>query len=49
MSIYLGNVLLVYLVAQMVKNLPAMQENWVGLPGLERTPEDGNGYPLQHS
>ena len=36
------------LVAQMVKNLPAMQETgfspWVG-----KTPGEGNGNPLQHS
>ena len=40
MSIYLGKVLLIYLVAQMVKNLPAMQGTWVGLPGLQRSAED---------
>ena len=40
------------LVAQMVKNLPAMQETckrpgfdpWVG-----KIPQDGNGYPLHYS
>ena len=32
------------LVAQMVRNPPAMQENQVG-----KTPEEGNGYPLQYS
>ena len=33
------------LVAQLVKNLPAM-----GLiPGLGRSPGEGNGYPLQYS
>ena len=30
-------------VAQMVKNLPVMQETWV------RSPEEENGYPLQYS
>ena len=35
----------VTLVAQMVKNLPAMQET----PGLGRSPGEGNGNPLQYS
>ena len=34
------------LIAQLVKNLPAMQET---LPGLGRSPGEGNGYPLQYS
>ena len=29
------------LVAQMVKNLPAMQETWVEIPGLEDSLEEG--------
>ena len=34
----------------MVKNLPPMQETWVhSIPGLERSPGEGNGYPLQYS
>ena len=37
------------LVAQMVKNPPAMQETTVSIPGLGRSPEEGNGYPLQYS
>ena len=41
------------LVAQMVKNLPAMQETWVwdlgSIPGLGRSPGKGNGNPLQYS
>ena len=44
------------LVAQLVKNLPAMWETWVGnvgdlslLPGMGRSPEEGKGYPLQYS
>ena len=38
------------LVAQLVKNLPAMRETWVWLiPGLERSPGEGKGYPLQYS
>ena len=28
---------------------PAMQETWVWIPGLGRSPREGNGYPLQHS
>ena len=32
--------------AQMVKNLPAMQETWVCLiPGSGRSPGEGNGLP----
>ena len=34
------------LVAQLVKNLPAMQETWVRIPGLGRSPGEGKGYPL---
>ena len=41
------------LIAQMVKNLPAMRETWVlslGLiPGLGRSPGEGHGNPLQYS
>ena len=36
-----------FLVAQMVKNLPAMQETHV--PSLERSPGEGSGSPLQCS
>ena len=40
-------------VAQIVKTLPAMRETWVGglgwIPGLERSPEWGQGNPLQYS
>ena len=28
---------------QMVKSLPAMQETWLWIPGLERSPGEGNG------
>ena len=35
--------------AQMVKNLPAMQETWVGSLGREESPGEGNGNPLQYS
>ena len=36
-------------VAQLVKNLPAMQETWGSIPGSERSPGEGNGNPLQYS
>ena len=36
------------LVARMVKNLPAMQETGL-IPELERSPGEGNGYPIQYS
>ena len=32
------------LVAQMVKNLPAIQENWNSIPRLGRFPGERNGY-----
>ena len=37
------------LVAQMVKNPPAMWETWGLIPGLGRSPGIGNGYPLYYS
>ena len=37
------------LVAQMVKNLPAMQETWDRSLGWEDPPGEGNGHPLQYS
>ena len=37
------------LVAQMAKNLPAMQETQVRSLGQEDSLEKGNGYPLQYS
>ena len=48
------------LVVQTVKNLPAMQETWVqsldcnvgdvgSIPGLGRSPGEGNGNPFQYS
>ena len=33
----------------MVKNLPAMWETQVPSLGLENSPGEGNGYPLQYS
>ena len=37
------------LVAQMVKNPPANAEDLGSVPGLGRSPGEGNGYPLQYS
>ena len=37
------------LVAQMVKDLPIVQERWVRSLGQEDTPGEGNGNPLQYS
>ena len=37
------------LVAQLVKNLPAMQETLGLIPGSVRSPEGGHGNPLQDS
>ena len=34
------------LVAQTVKNQPAMQETWVQSPGWEDSPGGGHGNPL---
>ena len=36
------------LVAQLVKNMPAMQETWVQCLGWEDSPGEGNGNPLQY-
>ena len=41
--------ILVSLVVQRVKCLPAIQENWVWSPGQEDPPGEENGNPLQHS
>ena len=38
-----------FLVAQLVKNLPAIWETWVRYLGLGRSPGEGKGYPLQYS
>ena len=40
-----------FLVAQMVKNPPAMWETWIRslIPGLERSLRGGHGNPLQYS
>ena len=37
------------LVAQLLKNLPAMWETWVPIPGFGRSHGEGKGYPLQYS
>ena len=37
------------LVVQTVKNLPAMQETWVSIPGSGSSPGEGHGSPLQCS
>ena len=37
------------LIAQLVKNLPAMQENPVSIPPSGRSAGEGIGYPLQYS
>jgi len=37
------------LVAQMVKNLPAVQETWGSIPGSGRSPGEGNGYSAKYS
>ena len=36
-------------IAQMVKNLPSMQETGALIPESERSPGKGNGKPLQYS
>ena len=38
-----------FLVAEMVKNLPAMQEDPGSIPGSGRSPGEGSGNPLQYS
>ena len=37
------------LVAQMVKNLPAVRENQGSISGLGRSPAEGHSNPLQYS
>ena len=36
-------------VAQLIKNLPAMRETWVGFLGWEKSSGEWKGYPLQYS
>ena len=40
---------LIWLMAQVVKKLSAMQETQVQFPGWGRSPGEGNGSPLQYS
>ena len=42
-------ILLASLIAQLLKNPPAMQETLGPIPGLGRSPGEGKGYPLQYS
>ena len=35
--------------AQLIKKLPAMQDNLGSIPGLGRSAGEGTGYPLQDS
>ena len=37
------------LIAQLVKKLPAMQDNLGSIPGLRGSAGEGIGYPLQYS
>ena len=37
------------LIAQLVKNLPAMQETWVQSLDRDNSPGEGKSYPLQYS
>ena len=37
------------LLAQSVKNVPAMQKPWCSIPGSGTSPGEGNGNPLQYS
>ena len=41
--------LVAFLVAQMVKHLPAVQETQVSIPELGRSPGEGNGNLFQYS
>ncbi|XDC67865.1 hypothetical protein R6Z07M_019047 [Ovis aries] len=38
-----------FLLAQLVKNPPAMRKTWGSIPGLGRSPGEGKGYPLHYS
>ena len=37
-----------FLVAHIVKSLPAVQETWIPSLGREDSPGEGNGNPLQY-
>ena len=47
--IYSISLLLMYLVAHMVENLPANAGDLSSIPGSGRSPGEGNGNPLQYS
>ena len=47
--IYKKDIMVASLVAQIIHNLPAMQENTDSIPALGRSPGEGNGNPLQYS
>ena len=49
MSLEYSWYILAFLIAQTVKNLPAVQETWVGSLVQGRSPGKGNGNPLQYS
>ena len=42
-------IIMASLVAQTVKNLPAMRETWVRSLGWEAPPGEGKGYSVQYS
>ena len=47
---FIGFFIIIFgLVAQLVKNPPAMRETQVWNPGLGRSPGEGNSHPLQYS
>ena len=48
-KIFIENPLWASFVAQLGKNPPPIRETWVFFPGLERSPGEGKGYPLQYS
>ena len=47
--IFLGSKITASLVAQRIKNLPAMWETQGSIPWLGRSPGGGHGNPLQYS
>ena len=50
LDLLLSQIIWGFLVAQMVKNLPAMYAgDLCSISGFKRSPGEGNGYPLQYS
>ena len=45
---YISKSVVAFLLAQMIKNLPAVKETWVWSVGHGRSPGEGNGNSLQH-